>query len=102
MEPTPVKLSIKEKVGYGLGDAASNIYFQTFIYFLLYFYTDVFGLSAAAAGTMLLVTRIWDAVNETGDRLRYRAGPDAEQLLDDRKAQDDATFIGTIKRLMRP
>jgi GPH family glycoside/pentoside/hexuronide:cation symporter len=32
--------------------------------FLLYFYTDVFGISAVAAGTMFLVTRIWDAVND--------------------------------------
>lgn len=45
---------------------------------------------------------IWQAANETGDRLRYRAGTDAEHLLDDRKTQDDATFIGDIKRLMRP
>lgn len=58
------RLSIKEKVGYSLGDAASNIYFQTFVVFLPIFYTDVFGLSAAAMGTMLLVTRIFDAVND--------------------------------------
>jgi len=43
---------------------------------------------------------IWDAANETGDRLRFRAGPDATTLLDARKAQDDATFIGEIKRMM--
>jgi len=58
------RLSIKEKIGYSLGDTASNIYFQTFILFLLYFYTDVFGLPAAAVGTMFLITRIWDAVND--------------------------------------
>jgi NAD(P)-dependent dehydrogenase (short-subunit alcohol dehydrogenase family) len=44
---------------------------------------------------------IWQAVNETGDRLRFRAGEDAHALLDDRKARDDATFIGHIKDLMR-
>lgn len=59
-----LRLSIKEKIGYSLGDAASNIYFQTFVVFLPIFYTDVFGLSAAAMGTMLLVTRIFDAVND--------------------------------------
>ncbi|MBK8945962.1 MAG: MFS transporter [Ignavibacteriae bacterium] len=57
-------LSLKEKIGYSLGDAASNIYFQTFIIFLLNFYTDVFGLPAAAVGTMFLITRIFDAVND--------------------------------------
>ncbi|MGD8781992.1 MAG: MFS transporter [Ignavibacteria bacterium] len=58
------KLSLKEKVGYSLGDTASNLFFQTFIVFLPIFYTDVFGLPAAAMGTMFLVTRIWDAVND--------------------------------------
>ncbi len=55
------KISFKEKVGYGLGDTASNLYFQMFINFLLFFYTDIFGISAAAAGTMLMVSRFWDA-----------------------------------------
>lgn len=64
MENIIQRLSIKEKVGYAFGDTASNLFFQTFIYFLLYFYTDVFGIPAAAAGTMFLVTRIWDAVND--------------------------------------
>lgn len=64
MEQTRKRLSIKEKVGYSLGDMASNLYFQTFIIFLPIFYTDVFGISAAAMGTMMLVTRIWDAVND--------------------------------------
>ncbi|EEB85011.1 SDR family oxidoreductase [Roseobacter sp. GAI101] len=43
---------------------------------------------------------IWNAANETGDRLRFHAGADAERLLDERKSQDDATFIGGIKTLM--
>ncbi len=43
---------------------------------------------------------IWDAANETGHRLRYRAGVDAVELLDRRKAQDDVTFIRGIKQLM--
>ena len=54
------KLRFQEKVAYGLGDTASNFYFQMFMNFLLFFYTDVFGIGAAAAGTMLLVARIWD------------------------------------------
>ncbi len=58
------RLSVTEKVGYGLGDTASNFYWKTFEFFLLYFYTDVFGITARAAGTMLLVTKIWDAIND--------------------------------------
>lgn len=64
MENLVQKLSVKEKIGYALGDTASNLFFQTFIYFLLYFYTDVFGIPASVAGTMFLITRIWDAVND--------------------------------------
>ncbi|AUQ71129.1 SDR family oxidoreductase [Phaeobacter inhibens] len=45
---------------------------------------------------------IWDAANETGSRLRFRAGPDAEELLDARKQQDDETFIGGLKQKMGP
>jgi GPH family glycoside/pentoside/hexuronide:cation symporter len=73
------KLSVREKIGYGLGDTASNLFFQTTIYFLLYFYTDVFGLPAKTAGTMFLITRIWDAVNDPmmgaiADRTKTRWG----------------------------
>lgn len=64
MDPQHQKLSIKEKVGYSVGDTASNIFFQTFILFITMFYTDVFGITAKAVGTMFLVTKIWDAVND--------------------------------------
>ncbi|HQV33033.1 MAG TPA: glycoside-pentoside-hexuronide (GPH):cation symporter, partial [Calditrichia bacterium] len=64
MQTNPDRLSLKEKIGYSFGDTASNLYFQVFILFLLYFYTDVFGIPAAAVGTMFLITRIWDAIND--------------------------------------
>ena len=57
-------LSTREKVGYGLGDMASNFYMGFFGLFLLYYYTDVFGLSPAAAATMLLVTKVVDAISD--------------------------------------
>ena len=57
-------LSRKEKIGYGLGDMASNLYFQTFVVFMPIFYTDVFGLAPAAMGTMMLFSRFWDAAND--------------------------------------
>jgi len=56
------KLSVKEKIGYGFGDAAANFVFQTMLIFQLGFYTDVYGITAAAAGTLLLVGRFWDAL----------------------------------------
>jgi len=58
------KLSFKEKVGYGLGDFAANIVFQTVMIFLMYYYTDIFGIPAAAVGTLFLLSRIWDAIND--------------------------------------
>jgi len=55
------KLSFAEKAGYSLGDAAANFVFQTMILFQLSFYTDTMGLAAAAAGSLLLAGRLWDA-----------------------------------------
>jgi GPH family glycoside/pentoside/hexuronide:cation symporter len=57
-------LSFKEKLGYGLGDGASNFFFQVFNLFLLYYYTDVFGLAPAAIGTMFILTKVVDAVSD--------------------------------------
>jgi len=54
------KLSMREKMAYGFGDAASNLFWKTFTVFLPNFYTDVFGLATGAMGTMMLVTRIWN------------------------------------------
>jgi sugar (glycoside-pentoside-hexuronide) transporter len=56
------KISVTEKIGYSLGDAAANFIFQTMLVFQLAFYTDTFGITAAAAGTLFLVVRVWDAI----------------------------------------
>ncbi len=61
---TKSKISVIEKVGYGLGDTAANLVWRTLMVFLPIFYTDVFGLSAAAVGTLLLVCRYWDGVSD--------------------------------------
>ena len=55
------KLSLREKIGYGFGDAASSMFWKLFSMYLMFFYTDIFGISAVVVGTMFLVTRIWDA-----------------------------------------
>lgn len=58
------KLSVAEKIGYGVGDTASNLFFQITIYFLAYYFTDVYGLKATDLALMFLVTRVWDAIND--------------------------------------
>ena len=58
------KLSIREKIGYSLGDSAANFIFQTVMMFLMFFYTDVLGISPWWAGWIFLATRIIDAVND--------------------------------------
>jgi glycoside/pentoside/hexuronide:cation symporter, GPH family len=56
------KLSIKEKIGFSLGDAAANFIFQTLMLLQFNFYTKGFGISAAAAGVLFLVGRLFGAV----------------------------------------
>lgn len=79
-------LKFTEKFGYGLGDAASNFFFQVFNLFLLYYYTDVYGLAPAAVGTMFLVTKVVDAVSDPvmgiiADRTHSRWGKFRPYLL---------------------
>ena len=59
---TAVKLSFTEKFGYGLGDTASNFVWALMMNFIMFYYTDIFGITAAAAGTMLLFARSTDGV----------------------------------------
>jgi GPH family glycoside/pentoside/hexuronide:cation symporter len=58
---TPELPRFREKLCYGFGDLASVLYWQTFMVYLTYFYTDVFGIAALAAGTMLGLSRSMDA-----------------------------------------
>ncbi|TWT47712.1 MFS transporter [Botrimarina hoheduenensis] len=58
------KLSLTEKVGYGLGDCAANFVFQTQLIFLMSFYTDVLGISSLTVAAIFLYSRLWDAVND--------------------------------------
>lgn len=78
-ETDQTSLSIKEKIGYGLGDAASHIVFDNVMLYMMFFYTDIVGLSAAFVGTMFLAARIFDAVADPimghiADRTRTRWG----------------------------
>ena len=72
-------LAVKEKIGYALGDAGTNIAWRTMATFLLIFYTDVFGIPPAAAGILLLIARLSDGVTDIvmgiiGDRTRTKKG----------------------------
>ena len=58
------RLSPVEKIGYGLGDFGSNVVFQSLIYLLPVFYTDVFGLAPAVMGWMFLAVRLLDTVTD--------------------------------------
>ncbi len=73
------KLSLKEKIGYGLGDTASHFVWDMVGFWLLFFYTDVYGISAAAAGTIMLIARFWDmaidpVIGVVSDRTNTRWG----------------------------
>ena len=56
--------TLSEKLGYGMGDTASNIVFQGVNILLLYFYTDVVGLSPATVAMIFVGVRIWDTMND--------------------------------------
>jgi GPH family glycoside/pentoside/hexuronide:cation symporter len=86
MNTTGVKLSVKEKIGYGLGDTASHFVWDMVGFWILIFYTDTYGISAAAAGTIMLIARFWDMLSDPlmgiiADRTKTRWGKFRPYLL---------------------
>jgi len=80
------KIGLREKIGYGFGDAASSMFWKLFGMYIMFFYTDVFGISAAVVGTMFLITRVGDAfidpmIGIMGDRTNTRWGKFRPYLL---------------------
>ncbi|MEJ2256989.1 MAG: MFS transporter [Woeseiaceae bacterium] len=80
------RLSLGEKIGFGIGDLGFNFYWTTIASFLAAFYTDVFGIQAGAAAFMMLITRIVDAFTDPlmgaiADRTRTRWGKFRPYLL---------------------
>lgn len=78
--------TFSEKVGYGLGDMSSSMFWKVFSYYLPFFYSNIFGLSLVDAGVLVLVTRIWDAVSDPmmgviADRTQTRWGKYRPYLL---------------------
>ncbi|AKL13848.1 TPA: MFS transporter [Kluyvera intermedia] len=81
-----MQLTMKDKIGYGLGDTACGFVWQATMFLLAYFYTDVFGLSAGVMGTLFLISRVLDAVTDplmglVVDRTRTRYGQFRPYLL---------------------
>lgn len=56
--------TLKEKIGYGFGDMSSSMFWKILSYYLPFFYSNIFGLSLADAGLLMLITRIWNAVSD--------------------------------------
>ena len=56
--------TLKEKVGYGFGDMSSSMFWKIFSAYLPIFYATVFQLSLEVTGTLIIVTRIWDAISD--------------------------------------
>jgi len=78
-KPPSAGLTFGEKVGYGLGDTASHFVWDMVGFWLLFFYTDVYKIPAAAAGTIMLVARFWDmaidpVIGVISDRTQTRWG----------------------------
>jgi GPH family glycoside/pentoside/hexuronide:cation symporter len=86
MSKSSMKIGIGEKIGYGFGDFASVLFWQNITLNLMFFYTDVFGISAVAAGTMIMVSRLVDGVYDpfigmVADRTKTRWGKFRPYLL---------------------
>lgn len=86
MEITGTKLSLKEKMSYACGDAASNVVWAAMGTFIMFYYTDVAHVSAAAIGTILLISRLLDGMSDIimgmiVDRTKSRFGKARAWLL---------------------
>ena len=80
------QLSFSEKIGYGLGDMASSMFWKIFSYYLPFFFSNIYGLRLDQVGLLLVVTRIFDAVSDPfmgllADRTQSRWGKYRPYLL---------------------
>lgn len=58
------QLSVRTKLGYGVGDLGGNLYFTMTGFFLLFYLTEILGIPAAIAGVALMIGKIWDAITD--------------------------------------
>ena len=77
--PATGKITVGEKIGFSLGDAACHIVFDNVMFYMMFFYTDIYKIPAAFVGTLFLAARILDAISDpiiglASDRTRTRWG----------------------------
>jgi glycoside/pentoside/hexuronide:cation symporter, GPH family len=80
------RVPFKMKLGYGVGDFGANMVYQSIMLYLMYYFTDVFLISASAAGTIFLIAKLWDAITDplvgySSDRIKTRWGQKRPFLL---------------------
>lgn len=93
LESSKVKpFGMQDKVGYMLGDFGNSLLFNFIGSYLLVFYTDAFGISAAAVGTLMALSRVWDAIND----------PMMGVIVDKRKRTKDGKFRPYLKYMGIP
>ena len=81
-----------DRIGYMFGDFGNSLLFNFIGSYLLVFYTDAFGISAAAVGTLMVISRVWDAIND----------PIMGVIVDKRKAGKDGKFRPYLKYMGIP
>ncbi len=93
------KITIKEKIGYGLGDAASSMFWKLFGMYLLFFYTDVFGIDAAVVGIKPGNVAILPFTRLIGGPMDYTPGifeQDISKVNPDKKTWCNATICNQL------
>src|SRR6056297_3787920 len=58
------QLTTRKKIGYGIGDLGGNLFFTIMGFYLLFYFTDIAGITAGLAGTAIIIGKIWDAVTD--------------------------------------
>ncbi len=91
-EKTVRPFGMRDRFGYLFGDFGNDFFFGLAGVFLMVFYTDVFGISAAMVGTLFLIARLWDAV----------ADVTWGRFIDTRKATKNGKFKPWIFRMSLP
>ena len=91
-EKTVLPFGTRDKIGYMFGDFGNDFFFILVSSFLMVYYTDVYGISAALVGTLFLVARFWDAI----------ADVTWGRFIDSRKAGENGKFKPWVFRMSFP